>query len=70
MCQTVCVLVCVGHLRAQGSPHNETIIQLCSQVLLQEVCFIFVNANVSKRHAIQKQCTQPVYACEQDACKL
>ena len=50
------MLACVGHLRAQGSPHKETIIQPCGHVLLQQVCFIFVNANVSKRHAIQKQC--------------
>ena len=41
------MLVCVGHLRSQESPHKETIIQPRGHVFLQQVCFIFVNTNVS-----------------------
>ena len=63
MCQTIRVLVRVGHLRTQKSPQKGMIIQLSSHVLLINMyVYISVHANVSKKCAIQKQCMQP--ACK------
>ena len=52
------MLVCVGHLRAQGSPNKETIIQPCGNLLLQQVCFISVNVCVKSMQYKSNACNQ------------